>query len=558
MARGLTSLPSELLQQILSELNGTEIARCSTICHSVHNIVLHSQRLQYLIQLQLAGMVDIQSNCSNTATKLAMIRNYSTAAFCPKPQYMFVQKVPYVRCYAERRFRSSEVEVLFAHGILAQRIMDGPKNSMIYLCQLPSEMRQIEKVAMDPSQDLLFTVLSKGSIPKLEDVILVPESCHTSVSICGDEILIFADWEDERDDEEIDGPYYLCKSYQITIFNWRTGDINVAISVPSYDSYRMSEELDVFTLSADVHEYEQALFLDQNHIAIATVIHDNCDFFPTASINTIDIQQLRRTQSILDSTVSFELPTPEEGMAYLATCSITCGHPGAPGFEVSSLSPTQFPQPPFGFESEDTILAFNWSYSLRYGSQAGPYSGFIPISRLLSLYPREVENRKKKRIPWVEWGPLNTRVLHKTLFLDGMVYGSRALICQSDGLYNDELRSLISVVDIGDAARRRAISQRGQGTVAVDYVSGETEIVLPYIAGAGGKYTCGKAIATSLPYCIYQVDIPIQHSIHEHGFAAYLNEDVVVLKVPANPDDLLDSDYDFHLFSFSGDTKAAL
>ncbi|KAI0785810.1 hypothetical protein C8Q75DRAFT_774648 [Abortiporus biennis] len=482
MARGLTSLPSELLQQILSELNGTEIARCSTICHSVHNIVLHSQRLQYLIQLQLAGMVDIQSNCSNTATKLAMIRNYSTAAFCPKPQYMFVQKVPYVRCYAERRFRSSEVEVLFAHGILAQRIMDGPKNSMIYLCQLPSEMRQVPsrewrlELVIPPllrlrrlqwirhkiccSQSFpkglykvygsafsIFTGLTHPlASPKLEDVILVPESCHTSVSICGDEILIFADWEDERDDEEIDGPYYLCKSYQITIFNWRTGDINVAISVPSYDSYRMSKELDVFTLSADVHEYEQALFLDQNHIAIATVIHDNCDFFPTASINTIDIQQLRRTQSILDSTVSFELPTPEEGMAYLATCSITCGHPGAPGFEVSSLSPTQFPQPPFGFESEDTILAFNWSYSLRYGSQAGPYSGFIPISRLLSLYPREVENRKKKRIPWVEWGPLNTRVLHKTLFLDGMVYGSRALICQSDGLYNDELRSLISVV----------------------------------------------------------------------------------------------------------------
>ncbi len=55
---GLVRLPTEILVEILSYLDVSDIFNCVRICRVLHNVIGESIKLQYLTQLKIAGMQD--------------------------------------------------------------------------------------------------------------------------------------------------------------------------------------------------------------------------------------------------------------------------------------------------------------------------------------------------------------------------------------------------------------------------------------------------------------------------------------------------------------------
>ncbi|KAI0785775.1 hypothetical protein C8Q75DRAFT_808992 [Abortiporus biennis] len=588
MPSKLESLPAELLVKILTELDGKDIIRCTLISHTFHAIIQESERIQYLIQLMWAGMVDVASNPTDSITKRSLLRDYSTLAFSQKPEYKLISKISDVDV---EDVRGRSVEEVFAQGIFAQRVSDGPKHNVVHLHQLPSIKRQVppsdwrvevqvpatatvDRIALDPSQDLLFTLstekrrmfgsaftLSTGqthplAAPDLDGIPLIPDfDTATSISVFGDKVLILAHWnpedadgDDDDDDDEMavdEGDVYVGgKDYKIVVINWKTKELEVSLPLNwKVESKRFDSSPD----GALSHDYQEATFLDENHIAIATIIYDantDEDSPRTAAIDVIDIRDLKATP-IQSCTLSFELPAAADPkIQEYGGCSIHCGHPGTPQHEDPSLSSSSvsapFKQPPFRLANEETILAFTWYYSTS-AAQIGHYSGFVPISRLIALHAKEDAGAKRRNLPWVEWGPENTRVLEFDMER-WTVYGSRAIITRTDD--DDDTKVIFEIADFGDAARRRVISR--PPPEGVDYVTESTEIV--FDGGEEGKVvelTSGEKLVTSLPYCRYLVDLPVKISNYDDGVTANLSEDAIVTKHMDDP-----NDRDFSVFSF--------
>lgn len=70
---GLTRLPTEILVEILSYLDVTDISNCVRTCRMLDNVIGESIKLRYLTQLKIAGMQDNPSCALSITDRLAAL-----------------------------------------------------------------------------------------------------------------------------------------------------------------------------------------------------------------------------------------------------------------------------------------------------------------------------------------------------------------------------------------------------------------------------------------------------------------------------------------------------
>ncbi|OCH96054.1 hypothetical protein OBBRIDRAFT_743996 [Obba rivulosa] len=157
-ARHLCLLPTELLLQVLGELDYRSLVRCKQVCRLFLETINNAVALQYKIELGVARMEDGPPSLLGAADRLALLKRHQQAWNTLK--YSSIEWMPMLR---------GEVWELYG-DVLAQ----ARGSKVLCFWQLPSAIRGIEHkewtlenfefvirdFGMDPAQDLLVLIQS--------------------------------------------------------------------------------------------------------------------------------------------------------------------------------------------------------------------------------------------------------------------------------------------------------------------------------------------------------------------------------------------------------------
>ncbi|KIJ23283.1 hypothetical protein M422DRAFT_276176 [Sphaerobolus stellatus SS14] len=162
------TLPEEILHLILSNLNFKDLVTCCLVCLLFNDLVRESKAIQYISELEIAGLVDGGSastlSASDRLNELLVVQHNWT--------YLKFRST-----HTVRRPNNSLWE-LFG-GVLAfgrSEWSDGPTTGISFI-QLPSQVRgqleprrwehknlgvnRIRDFGMDPSQDLVVLIIMR-------------------------------------------------------------------------------------------------------------------------------------------------------------------------------------------------------------------------------------------------------------------------------------------------------------------------------------------------------------------------------------------------------------
>ncbi|KAI0299472.1 hypothetical protein BC826DRAFT_966929 [Russula brevipes] len=417
MSLETSSLPDELISEILEYTDCKTLLSCRTSCRRLKNIVDLSSTHQYIIELFGTGMCDGQLSVVGSAERLDRLRRSQTA--WKSLTWREPADFPYWK-----KIRSVPAAVS-GNLMVFYNIASSPSPGQdLLLLRFPSELRGIPEqrwslnldcdyinaICVDNSQDLLcflsipdvhIRTLSTGEIHPLTHFVgpIYSFASEFVGSVClqiHDDLLMLV----------ID----LVEHY-ILVFNWRTG--GYVARIPSY-------------------EYTQCAFLDRTNLIFSYDIRDDGERKVRLRAVT-----LPNDDAPLHS-YDFEFPTLKDN-GFPAAHSLSANT--LPSNHSASYVPGLFHADPRG-----RLLALEIETMFQETCAAGLRQYFnsyvlcIPHDTILSYIEAHTSNPDTVVVPWQTWGPGNTRLVkvpNATLSYyprSKLVCGMHALTRQSEPL----------------------------------------------------------------------------------------------------------------------------
>ncbi|KAI0299468.1 hypothetical protein BC826DRAFT_1102609 [Russula brevipes] len=388
MSLDFSSLPDELISDILEYTDCKTLLSCRTSCRRLKNIVDQSSTLQYIIELFGTGMCDGQSGGVSSAERLDRLRRSQMS--WKRPTWREPVDFPY-----SKKIRPVPAAVS-GNLMVFNNIASSSDLRNLLLLRFPSELRgipeqrwslnldcnYIDAIYVDDSQDLLcffstpdvhVRTLSTGEIHPLTNAIGPIYSFGSGVGFVGlqtyDDLLMLMTNFPER---------------HILVINWRTGG-HVA-KIPSF----------VFT---------QCAFLDRTNIILSC----DTDDFESRKLHLRAVTLPNAADDASLHSYDFEFPDLKDigypGLHTLCANTLPFNH-------SASFVPGLFHADPRG-----RLLALEIDTSVEETCADGPrqysisYVLYIPHDTILSYIEAHTSNTETVLVPWQTWGPGNTRLI---------------------------------------------------------------------------------------------------------------------------------------------------
>ncbi|KAF8221337.1 hypothetical protein L208DRAFT_1328446 [Tricholoma matsutake] len=160
-----TSLPQEVLEEILRNLDCCSLLRACSVCRHLKTIIADSSELQYIIELSLDGMMDSSSSALSHADRLAKLRDRRKAWSSLSWKKRSVIQMRGL-CHAYELVEGVFVKASGGLNFLASWLPSSTdEGRQIRRGSLEMEARDF---AIDPGQDLIIFV-EEGDPPSLPD-----------------------------------------------------------------------------------------------------------------------------------------------------------------------------------------------------------------------------------------------------------------------------------------------------------------------------------------------------------------------------------------------------
>ncbi|KAJ3761753.1 hypothetical protein EV360DRAFT_79966 [Lentinula raphanica] len=520
----LEVLPTELIIDILEELDAISLLECRLVCRKFRDMIAEAARLTYKIELAIAEQEDGTNHNLGTKKKLELLRNWQ--ARWTELDWSSETRYPMARAGLWELFGN----------VLAQNTMDG---SFAFV-QLPSESRgiperiwtvkpdtpaEVRDFGIDPSQDLLVlidiprwvagrdahhriyirTMSTAKKHPLASGPGLIEHPRFTfdlgtsySIKISSDNLAIFF----RRS--------LMDSSNEFVIWDWRTG----------------RKKLHLID-----HEMESFCLLSERHVLLS-VISDTPEGYDQAGLLVVDFEQegsVEQTLLSISHCFKFSLPALHTSTRLRS-------------FAISSdPSPSWVPRddilPSFHKARDSQLLVVSiWvqTDSLRHLTLLVPRDILLPpkLGRMIDPH---------SSLTWEAWGPQGTRITERFTRDPSFEvwachnYGTKFVLSECSD--RTDLSFALQVFDFNQKALRNAITQgqRVSGKFDVmdmDFLEYDTSfcITAPTIFPAGEIFE--EEVRTSLPFRWIAKSMP---SIHPNA-AVMCSEDSIVV-VEDSPED---------------------
>ncbi|KAG2159693.1 uncharacterized protein EDB93DRAFT_1073686 [Suillus bovinus] len=498
----LTSLPVELIINIISLLDWRTILVCREVCRLFHSIV-EEDRAQYEIELAVSGMVDGPPSTFSTSDRLALLKERKAAWES-------------LRWVESQDFSMMQGHIWELYGnVFAQ----SSTPDVLHFRQLPSKYRKIEEkewsvtldmhvrdFTMDPAQDLLVLIeeptllpntntttcsirihlrsLTTGDRHRLapQPAILIHELDARNVRatytlrVCDNLLGIFFDYEREDADPEL------------TVWDWTTGKV-------------------IFTWCFD-SEIVTFAFLNSRFLLVGSAFGSG-DIDIQAQLYVFDMTKPsskkfgRRT----DYFCVFLWP---EFDFWANPVDLSIRSDPSPTWQPNSKA-----QLPFSTAPGNRLFII--TVSLMTNHRIIPYDTFVPADTLLSHIEALSTEVRCREIEWDEWGPTGTRLMRSSSLHDSVwvcyVFGTKFVSLTEPTLTSPqtlEIRDFNQLAIKRDAKVQDGISHHVHDTTVV-------------------RKVFANEIHTSLPYRVIKRTLPPHSSLEPIFTAAMCSEDNLIL-----------------------------
>ncbi|KAI0649960.1 hypothetical protein C8Q79DRAFT_941783 [Trametes meyenii] len=512
------SLPTELIIEILLELDLRSLLRCRQSCSFLKDVMDDDKRLQYHIELAAAGMEDGPPSTLTAAERLQILRTRQAA--WDKLAKTSREEVPML-----------EGGVWELHGgVLAQ----GEGSRTLVLKQLPSAIRGIESrewriedlgvnmrdFGMDPAQDLLVVIenraewtgttcsvhlrtLSTGephpAAPRPAVLTHTPQEGRYSytIQIAEDFVAILMTCGDADHSE-------------LLIWNWKTGQRRLYINGSDLSSFAFLTARYMLLTSLPTME------LDDND-----VFHGD-----DPRLLVIDLERMSDRHQIdfsdLDYLCAFHYPALADNFA---TISMSVRSDPAPNWR-----PDPALKVPFHVARQERLFVITL-WVVEGNMHILPFISLVPSTTFLASIESIAPGETGRTFEWSEWGPAGSRLIpapptHTSVWVC-YVYGMTFTMSVREGSKRTILALDFNQMNVRRAqARQREQSETTEeGEQSADdknfLVVSEPRVFRP-------AHMFKEEVTTSLPHIVRKTD---QGSMEGEGHfdAVMVSEDSLVL-----------------------------
>ncbi|KAI0356942.1 hypothetical protein OH77DRAFT_183926 [Trametes cingulata] len=501
-----TSLPPELLTGILLELDFQSLFRCRQVCVLLKDLIDQDVRLQYQIELAVAGMEDGPPSATTAAERLRMLNARQDA--WDKLAWTEREEIP---------MSQGGVWELYG-GVLAQ----GEGSRSLVFKQLPSKIRGIEgrtwrledvgvnirDFGMDPSQDLLVIIenrpeqsgmtcsvhlrsLETGephrAAPRPAVVSHLPQVREYSYAIQVSESYLGVLMTSHDGDHS-----------EMLIWNWKTGHRHLYLT------------------GADLASFA---FLTSHHVLLGSlpavaIGEDNLFHGDDPRLLVIDLERLSGEHEMdfndLDYLCEFHYPALTDNFAVIGLSIRSDPAPNwtpSPGLKV-----------PFHVARQDRLFVITLGV-IHGNMQVIPLISLVPSSTFLACLDKIAPGETRRAFEWSEWGPAGSRLMpglptHSSVWVC-YVYGMTFVMSARSGS-----QRVVMTLDFNQLAVRRA-RQQGRKRDTYSAINDDNRLSAP-----SGVFT--EEVKTSLPHIIRRSG-PLGAEGEGHFDAAMISEDSLVL-----------------------------
>lgn len=390
-------LPSELLIEILRHVDGRSILRCSSVCRVLNRVIDSSAELQYYIELALDCMLDGSQTTVTVAERLEQLRTLRRA--WSLLEWKKEVRVPmHGFCHAYELVGGVFAKTSSSGGFLSQ---SSPRKFISSWLPSSSDSGHTlvrkdigistRDFAIDPSQDLIALVQSDNifvnnsgytevHLRTISSNIKHPEASSPFLRALTLSTMTSAFIQIV--DDVIGMMYWMELESRITIWNWKTGQTLV--------------DCDGDDLPSDISDFS---FIS------------NRAYMITCGTNggSIQIFTFGENEHEIIHVASLSLP-PLKSRVHLGHCGIHTGP-----FVARCL-----PNTPFWTNQEERMYVLSVQYVQEnpdVPSARPRFFLFFKNSTPLRYIQKYHEQRGTSsfEVPWEEWGPRESRMLHHQL-----------------------------------------------------------------------------------------------------------------------------------------------
>ncbi|KAF5355886.1 hypothetical protein D9756_004103 [Leucocoprinus leucothites] len=405
-ASPLLTLPLELIDRVLCNLDLRSLLKCKGVCKKLKERVEHAKSIQYIMELDICGQEMNPNNDWSVADSFKSLRQYQSA--WEQLEGPSESTSPIVV-----PMKNGGLWELYG-GVLAQSDEDG----RFYFMRLPSTIRHIKQetweiipdipdirdFGMDPGQNLLVwitaptpasptlslhlrTLRTAEKHPHARHDIICHDQCthdgrwHYSIKIMQDYIglwAFFRPWGDADPN---------LKRTNFLVWNWKEGQLELDISTPYTQSFTFASNRHV--VLAD--RYDGPFQADGPEET-------------EAYLTLIDFKAEGATQKSLDevkNAIKLRYPTRAQGASYR---DFDISSEPAPGW-----TPGKDDRTPFYVAKENRVFTVTITAEMEGGRDLAFYH-FIPWSVFRGCLNR-LDTSQRRELVWSEWAPAGTRLL---------------------------------------------------------------------------------------------------------------------------------------------------
>lgn len=483
----LTSLSSEVINRVLSNLDWRTIIKCRLVCKFLRSAVDQCPAAQYAIELAVSSMEDGTQSHFTTASKLALLKEHNTCWDALK--WGETRDIPLLQ---------KDIIWNLCGGVFAQSGLPGA----LRLHQLPSQYRNVQATSwripllnntydftMDPAQDLLALVETPVLIATHNNTkshvririhlrSIATGQVHplviNSVRIIDHILDMQCAWVDLslQVSGDLIGVLFIAQfeTPELTAWNWKTGELILT---------RSSCDIATFT------------FLTSHLLLVGTVMNESEVIQPQLFILDLSIPSKIKVTLTADYTCIFGLPSFS-----LVVKPIKIVIRSDPSPEWKPNPRTQIP-----FSVARGQRLFLITICVEEKKKEVSYDLFAPADILLSYVTALPPQTRQHIIDWDTWGPTGTRLLKSpphSIVWTGYVFGSKfVLVTPPKNTAGQPLQTL-QIWNFNQLVIKRATAL-GLENENMHYVNDTTVVKDKVFA---------KTIRTSLPYSVTTRTLP--------------------------------------------------
>ncbi|TFK62395.1 hypothetical protein BDN72DRAFT_827503 [Pluteus cervinus] len=362
----IRNVPNEILESVFAHLNHKEIIQCRLVCRLFNEVITASIELQYKIECESEGMVDVEQYRLSPAERLKSLReqrlNWDNLRWLEQGSVEISGSCQAYELVGGIFARLTNFQDFFSVSLPSVKT----EGQVVHRSDIGFRARDF---AMDPTQDLIIFLEDRSlALPSMQLQIRTfsthqphPEATSPVIPISGrfdsGALQIAGD---------LVAVFYIGLSTYLHIWNWKANKLVVDMrftSIRPVDFTFLSENAYVLTFPAD-----------HGHLAVYSVSSPD--------------QRARLFLPVLCADVNQEL----ERLA----------------IHTSPFFASPLPGRPFTTSETNRIHVLSMEYAGFYQSTF-ELRAFIPNDVLLSYVSSYHD--QTQHIPWEDWGPKNTRVL---------------------------------------------------------------------------------------------------------------------------------------------------